>query len=72
MWKSAVLQIPKHHELSHRIAELTEDLAELSSEKVLLLQSRQYAEDTGADVIRKDIASMEVSLKRLEQQKQQP
>jgi seryl-tRNA synthetase len=65
-----IIQIPKHRELSRRIAELTEELEELRSEKVLLLQSLQYAEDTDIDVIRKDISTMEAGLKRLEQQEQ--
>lgn len=67
---TSILQIPKHRELSRRIAELTEELEELKSEKTLLLQSLQYSEDTGIDVIRKDIATMEAGLKRLEQQEQ--
>lgn len=65
-----IIQIPKHRELSRRITELTEELEELRSEKALLLQSLQYAEDTGVDVIRKDISTMEAGLKRLEQQEQ--
>lgn len=65
-----LIQIPKHRELSRRITELTEELEELRSEKALLLQSLQYAEDTSVDVIRKDIATMETGLKRLEQQEQ--
>ncbi len=65
-----MIQIPKHREFSRRIAELTEELEELRSEKTLLLQSLQYTEDTGVDVIRKDIATMEAGLKRLEQQEQ--
>ena len=65
-----IIQIPKHRELSRRIAELTEELEELRSEKALLLQSLQYAEDTGVDVIRKDLTTMEAGLKRLEQQEQ--
>lgn len=67
---TSILQIPKHRELSRRIAELTEELEELKSEKALLLQSLQYSKDTGIDVIRKDIATMEAGLKRLEQQEQ--
>ena len=65
-----IIQIPKHRELSRRIAELTEELEELRSKKALLLQSLQYAEYTGVDVLRKDIATMEAGLKRLEQQEQ--
>lgn len=64
-----IIQIPKHQKLSRRIAELTEELEELRSEKALLLQSLQYAEDTGVDVIRK-ISTMEAGLKRLERQEQ--
>ncbi len=45
-------------------------MEELKSEKELLLQSLQYDEDTGVDVIHKDIATMEAGLKRLEQQEQ--
>lgn len=65
-----IIQILKHRELSRRIAELTEDLEELRSEKALILQSLQYTEDTGVDVIRKDISTMEAGLKRLDQQEQ--
>ena len=67
---TSILQIPKHRELSRRIAELTEEWEELKSEKALLLQSLKYSKDTGIDVIRKDIATMEAGLKRLEQQEQ--
>jgi len=66
-----IIQIPKHRELSRRIAELTEELEELRAEKALLLQSLQYDENTGVDVIRKDISTMEAGLKRLEQQEQE-
>ncbi len=67
---TSIMQIPKHRELTRRIAELTEELEELRSEKALLLLSLQYAEDAGVDVIHKDIATMEAGLKRLEQQEQ--
>ena len=53
-----------------RIAELTEDLEELRSEKALLLQKFEYAEDAGAEAFRKDIATMEAGLKKLETQEQ--
>ena len=42
-----MLNIPKHRDLSRRIAELTEELEELRSEKKQLLASLDYAEDTG-------------------------
>ena len=61
----------KHHKaLAVRIAELTEDLEELRSEKALLLQKFEYAEDAGAEAFRKDIATMEAGLKKLETQEQ--
>ena len=56
--------------LAVRITELTEDLEELRSEKSLLLQKFEYAEDAGAEAFRKDIATMEAGLKKLEAQEQ--
>ena len=60
----------RHKALAVRIAELTEDLEELRSEKALLLQKFEYAEDAGAEAFRKDIATMEAGLKKLEAQEQ--
>lgn len=60
----------RHKALAVRIAELTEDLEELRSEKALLLQKFEYAEDAGAEEFRKDIAIMEAGLKKLEAQEQ--
>ena len=60
----------RHKALAVRIAELTEDLEELRSEKSLLLQKFEYAEDAGAEAFRKDIATMEAGLKKLEAQEQ--
>lgn len=65
-----VLKMRKHKELSARIAELTEELEELRSEKSRLLQSLDYAEDTNAEAIRKDISAMESMLENLSQQEQ--
>lgn len=62
--------VKRHKTLAVRIAELTEDLEELCSEKALLLQKFEYAEDAGAEAFRKDIAIMEAGLKRLEAQEQ--
>ena len=61
-------KIFKHKELAARIAELTEDLEELRSEKALLLQQFEYAEDAGAEAFRKDIAAMEAGLQKLADQ----
>ena len=63
-------KIFKHKELAARIAELTEDLEELCSEKALLLQQFEYAEDAGAETFRKDIAALESNLEKLDEQEQ--
>ena len=65
-----IYHVKRHKALAVRIAELTEDLEELCSEKALLLQKFEYAEDAGAEAFRKDIAIMESGLKRLEAQEQ--
>ena len=65
-----IYHVKRHKALTVRIAELTEELEELRSEKALLLQKFEYAEDAGAEAFRKDIAIMESGLKRLEAQEQ--
>ena len=65
-----IYHVKRHKALAVRIAELTEDLEELRSEKSLLLQKFEYAEDAGAEAFRKDIAAMEAGLKKLETQEQ--
>ena len=61
-------QIPKLHDLSRRIAELTEELEELNTEKEMLFRSLDCADDTGISSVKKDIAAMESALKKLEAQ----
>ena len=63
-------KIFKHKELAARIAELTEDLEELRSEKALLLQQFEYDKDAGTEAFRKDIAAMEAGLQKLADQEQ--
>ena len=63
-------KIFKHKELASKIAELTEDLEELRSEKALLLKHLDYAEDAEAEIFRKDISALEASLQKLEAQEQ--
>lgn len=58
----------KHKELSAKIAKLTEDIVELKSEKAVLLNQLDYADDSGIAAIKKDIADAEASLSKLEQQ----
>ena len=65
-----IYHVKRHKALAVRIAELTEDLEELRSEKALLVQKFEYAEDAGAEAFRKDIAIMEAGLKKLEAREQ--
>ena len=62
--------IPKQHELSRRIADLTEELEELKSEKDLLLHSLECSDDAGITAVKKDISTMEAALKKLSQQEE--
>lgn len=66
----SAVHVFRHRELAAKIAVLTEDLEELRSEKNLLLASLAYTEEDAADKFPKDIAAMEQSLKRLEEQEQ--
>ncbi len=65
-----IYHVKRQKALAVRIVELTEDLEELCSEKALLLQKFEYAEDAGAEAFRKDIATMEAGLKKLETREQ--
>lgn len=62
--------IPVQRKLSARIAELTEELEELRSEKVLVLEHLECADDSGMASVKKDITAMEADLRRLEKQEQ--
>ena len=53
-------QVFKHKELGAKIAELTEDLEELRSEKALLLQQFDYAEDAEAKSQAADLDPVEL------------
>lgn len=61
-----VIHVLKHRDLAKRIAELTEDLEELRSEKDVLFQQIQFPEDATADSFRKIIRTLESELKKLE------
>lgn len=61
-------QIPKLRDLTRRVAELTEELEELKTEKEILLRSLDCADDTGISSVKKDIVAMENALKKLEVQ----
>lgn len=64
-----VVHVLKHRDLAKRIAELTEDLEELRTEKAMLLRQFQFPEDATADMFRKEIRTLEDGLKRLKQVK---
>lgn len=61
-------QLPKLHDLSQRVAELTEELEELKSEKAALLNALDCIDDAGISDVKKQIATMETALKNLEKQ----
>lgn len=61
-----IVHVLKHRDLAKRIAELTEDLEELRTEKAMLLRQLQYPEDATADMFRKEIRTLEDGLKKLE------
>ena len=59
------LQVLRHRELAQKIAGLTEDIEELKSEKALLLNQFNCADDHGMTVVKQRVASMESSLEKL-------
>ena len=61
-----IYHVKRHKALVVRIAELTEDLEELRSEKAVLLRWMEFPEDATADSFRKEIRTLEDSLKKLE------
>ncbi len=56
--------------VARTVSAIAEELKELRSEKALILQRFEYAEEAGAEAFRKDIATMEAGLKKLEAQEQ--
>ena len=65
---TSVLNIGKRRELSRRAEELTEEMEELRSDRIGLLASMDYAEDTGISVLRKNLSGMETTLNKLKEQ----
>ena len=66
--KSApAIQVFRHRELAHKIAALTEDIEELKSENILLLNQLDCADDHGMTEVKQRVASMESSLEKLDQ-----
>lgn len=66
----AIYHVKQHKTLAARIAELTEELEELRSEKSLLLQKFEYEDDAGAETFHKDVDVMEAGLKKPDAQEQ--
>lgn len=62
-----VLNILKHRELAKGIAQLSEDIEELRSEKAMILSRFEKTEDEGMKEVKNWVTSMESSLQRLEQ-----
>ena len=62
--------IPKQHELSLHIAELTEEIEELKSEKDMLLHTLECTDDASITAVKKDISTIEAALKKLAQQEE--
>lgn len=62
--------VPKKKELTARIAELTELLEELRSEKAVVFQRLQCADESGISSVKKEISNTEAGLKKLEEQEQ--
>ena len=63
-----VIQIFCHQELTQKIAGLTEEIEELKSEKALLLNQLNCADNHGIAEVKQRITSMEKSLNKLDQQ----
>lgn len=64
---TSVLNILKQRELAKRIAQLSEDIEELCSEKAMILSRFDKTGDDGMKEVKQWVASMESSLQRLEQ-----
>ena len=66
--ETPLYNLPKLHDLTRRIAELTEDLEELRSEKQALLDQLDCSDDTGLIAVKKNISAMEGALEKFEAQ----
>lgn len=61
-------QIPKLHDLTRRITELTEEIEELKTEKEMLLRSLDCTDDADISIVKKEIATLEGALRKLSEQ----
>lgn len=63
-----VWNLARRQDLAKQIATLSEDIEELRSEKAMLLHSLDCADDAAMGDVKKDIATMEAALKKLDEQ----
>ncbi len=63
-----VWNLARRQDLAKQIATLSEDIEELRSEKAMLLHSMDCAGDAAMGDVKKDIATMEAALKKLDEQ----
>ena len=61
-----ILKIITHRDLARRIAELSEEIEELISEKTRLLNAMKCADDKGVSTVQRDISKMESALAELD------
>ncbi len=66
--ETPIYKIGSLRDLSRRITQLTEELEELKTEKEFLLRKLNCAEEGDLSGVRKNVAAMERSMKKLEQQ----
>lgn len=62
--------VPKAKKLTSRIAELTEQIEELQTEKSMVLDYLRCADDNGVPTVRKEIAAQENSLQKILRQEE--
>lgn len=62
--------VPKVKKLAARIAELTEQIEELRSEKNVVLQYLSYDDDKGISAVKRDISAQEESLQKILRQEE--
>ena len=65
---TSIVNLPKQHSLSRQIAELTENLEELHTEKNMLLRRLNCGDSKAIGNVRKEISEVENTLKILNQQ----
>ncbi len=64
--KTSAIHIIKHREFNKQIAQLSEDLEELRSEKAILLQTLELKNINATEILQAEITDLEDKLKKLE------